>query len=288
MAGGGPAAVRGRLAAVASGVAFGALGIFAQAAYRDGADILGLLPLRFVVAGGLLFLAARRLREPWPDARRAALCIALGGGGYLGFTLLFFSTLRHASPGIAALLLYLNPFVVFAWSVAAGRERFHPRALVSLAVAAGGLLLVLRGGSASSMGIALGLATALAYGSYLVVASRVLSGLAPLAATALICLGAGAVALAAALAIGGELPRTAHGWGAFAGITLVSTVLALGLLTCALQRIPPTDVATIMMVEPIAAVLLSALVLGHALTLLQSLGATITLLACAHFLRRRK
>jgi drug/metabolite transporter (DMT)-like permease len=190
--------------------------------------------------------------------------------------------------GIAALLLYLNPFVVFAWSIAAGRERFHPRALLTLAVAAGGLALVLNGGGASSLGIALGLATALAYGTYLVLASRLLSGLAPLTATALVCLGAGAVALAAALAIGGELPHTAQGWGAFAGITLVSTVLALGLLTDALQRIPPTDVATIMMVEPIAAVLLSALVLGHALTPLQALGAAVALLACAHFLRRRK
>jgi drug/metabolite transporter (DMT)-like permease len=285
---GAPAKVtHGRLAAAAAGICFGALGIFAQAAYADGADILGLLPLRFLVAGGVLALAAWRSGEPWPPRRRIAVCLALGGSGYLTFTLLFFATLRHASPGVAALLLYLNPFVVFAGSVLLGRERFRGGALLTLVVAVAGLALVLMDGPASRTGIVLGLITAVCYGTYLMLAAGALADLPPLAATALICLGAGGVALIAAGAFGGELPRTPAGWQALAGITFVSTVLALGLLTLALQRIPPSEVATIMMLEPVSAALLSALVLGQAFTLQQAIGAAITLVACGFFVRRR-
>ncbi len=282
------AARRGRLAAAASGICFGALGIFAQVAYRDGADILGLLPLRFLVAGSVLALAATLCGESWPSRRRVVACLALGGAGYLSFTFLFFTTLRHASPGVAVLLLYLNPFVVFAWSVALRRERFRIGALLLLAVAVAGLALVLIDGSASRTGVVLGAVTALGYGTYLVLGADALADLPPLAATALVCLGAGAVALAAAAALGGALPRTAAGWQALAGMTVVSTVLALGLLTVALQRIAPAEVATIMMVEPVFAVLLSAAVLDQAVTARQAIGAAITLVACTLFLRRRR
>lgn len=282
------AALRGRIAAAASGICFGAIGIFALTAYRDGADILGLLPLRFLVAGSVLALAATAIGESWPSRRQIVACLALGGVGYLTFTFLFFTTLHHASPGVAALLLYLNPFVVFAWSVALGRERFRIGALLTLAVAVAGLALVLMDGPASGTGVVLGLITAACYGTYLVVGAGALAELPPLAATALLCLGAGAVALAAAAAFGGTLPRTAAGWQALAGITFVSTVFALGLLTVALQRIPPAEVATIMMVEPVSAVILSALVLDQAVTARQALGAAVTLVACTLFLRRRR
>jgi drug/metabolite transporter (DMT)-like permease len=285
--GGTPALARGRLAAAASGICFGALGIFAQAAYRDGADALGLLPLRFLAAGGVLALVSWRAGEPRPAARSIVACLLLGSGVYLGFTLLFFATLRHASPGIAALLLYLNPFVVFAWSVALGWERFRIAAVLTLAIAVAGLALVLAGGTASPVGIAFGALTAVVYGSYLVLSSRVLATLPPLAATSLVCAGAGAVALAASMVVGAELPRTATGWGALAGMVVVSTLLALGFLTLALQRIAPSEVAIIMTLEPITAVALTAIVLDQGLTLLQLLGAAITLAACVVFLRRR-
>jgi len=278
---------RGRLAAAASGICFGALGIFALAAYGDGADALGLLPSRCLATAAVLALVSWRAGERWPGRRSIIACLLLGGGVYLAFTLLFFATLRHASPGIAALLLYLNPFVVFAWSVALGTERFRIAALLTLSVAVAGLALVLIDGTASGAGIALGVLTAAVYGTYLVLSARVLSELAPLAATTLICTGAGAAALVAAIVFGAQLPRTPGGWGALAGMILVSTLLALCLLTLALQRIPPSEVAIIMTLEPITAVVLSAIFLDQGFTLLQALGAAITLFACVFFLRRR-
>jgi drug/metabolite transporter (DMT)-like permease len=281
------ALVRGRLAAAAAGVSFGALGIFVQLAYGGGADALGLLSFRFVVAAAVLAFVSRRMGERWPGLRSSIACLLLGGGVYLTFTLLFFATLRHASPGVAALLLYLNPFVVFAWSIALGWERFRIGALVTLCVAISGLALVLADGTASRTGVVLGVLTAVVYGSYLVQSARVLRALAPWAATALICAGAGAVAVAASAVFGGELPRTPAGWGALAAMIVVSTLLALALLTLALQRIAPAEVAIIMTVEPITAVVLSAIVLDQGFTPLQALGAAITLAACVTFLRRR-
>jgi drug/metabolite transporter (DMT)-like permease len=276
----------GRLAAAGAGVAFGALGIFAHTAYADGADALGLLPFRFVTASAVLALIAWRTDDAWPAPRRILHCLLLGGAGYFTFTLVFFAALKHASPGVAALLLYLNPFVVFAWSVLLGWERFRVGALVTLIVAIGGLALVLIDGTASRLGVLLGVLTAAGYGTYLVVSSRALKGLAPSAATSLIALGAGIAALIAAALAGGTLPHTAPGWWALAGMTIISTVIALALLTLALQRTAPAEVSVIMLAEPITAVVLSAIVLGHALTPLQVTGAAITLGACAYFVRR--
>src|SRR6185369_5668195 len=214
----------------------------------------------------VLALLATATRQRWPAPRRALACVAAGGLGYLAFTFLFFATLRHASPGIAALLLYFNPFVAFGWSVILGWERFRLGALVTLGVAVGGLALVLNQGSATPMGVGLGVLTAICYGTYLVATSRILRGVPPLTATALICAGAGTVALLGAEIFGAHLPQSTAGWWALAAMTVVSTIIALGLLTVALQRVAPSEVAVIMTLEPITAVTLSAIFLGHPFT----------------------
>lgn len=99
------AALRGVLYVALSAVAFGAMAIFGRYAYAGGADVLGLLIVRFSIAGALLVAVARRRRVRWPRGRALAAIVGMGALGYVGQSLCYFSALQHAQASLVALLL---------------------------------------------------------------------------------------------------------------------------------------------------------------------------------------
>ncbi len=82
-------------------------------AAATGAEPLSFLLLRFVIAGGLLLVAALLAGAPWPRRKRAAVDSMIAGallqGGYLGGV---FWAVYHGLPaGIAALIVALQPLL---------------------------------------------------------------------------------------------------------------------------------------------------------------------------------
>jgi drug/metabolite transporter (DMT)-like permease len=269
------AAALGAAYIVASALCFGAMPIFARAAYADGVDTPTLLLLRFAMAAALLW-ALFLVRGGRLPGRRGLLMLAgMGGIGYAGQAFSYFTALTLASAGLVALLLYLYPALVTLLSRLLGHHLSGAQvALVGMALL-GSVLTIGRAGDGKPLGIFFGLLAALIYSGYILVGSRLPGDVTPAASSALVSTSAGLVYGAVALFRGVKLPQSAAGWGAVAAIAVVCTVLAIAFFLAGLSRIGPVKASIYSTVEPAFTLLLAGLLLGETVTALRLLGGAL-------------
>jgi drug/metabolite transporter (DMT)-like permease len=276
----------GTLLCLGSGAAFGAMGVFGKLAYGEGATVGTLLSVRFVLAAALfwaLVLASGGARELRALGRRdAALGLTLGACGYATQAGCYFAALSRIDASLLSLLIYTFPAIVAAAAIALGRERVDGRRLAALALASGGLALVVAGAGAGALdplGVALGLAAAVVYSAYILVSDGIAARVRPLVLSALVCTGAAASLVAGAAVLGelrpGELSPAGSGW--LACLAVVSTVASISLFFAGLPRVGPTTASILATVEPLVTVLLAFLVFGETLGPAQLAGGTLVL-----------
>jgi drug/metabolite transporter (DMT)-like permease len=286
----------GTVMCLGSGAAFGAMAVFGKLAYGDGATVGTLLAVRFVLAAVLfwaLLLAAGAAREIRALPRRdVAAGLALGACGYAAQAGCYFAALARIDASLLSLVLYTFPAIVAAAAIVLGRERADARRLTALALASGGLVLVVAGAGAGALdpvGAALGLGAAVIYSTYILVSEGIAARVPPRALSALVCTGAAGPLIAGAALLGqlrpGEL--TIAGWGWLACLALVSTVAAISLFFAGLPRVGPTTASILATVEPLVTVLLAFLVFGETLGGIQLAGAALVLTAVLALHARR-
>jgi drug/metabolite transporter (DMT)-like permease len=183
------------------------------------------------------------------------------------------------SVAIGTVLLYLGPAYVTILSALFLGETITRRKGVALGLCLLGAVLVVEPWrranlGANGLGIALGLLSAITYGSYSVLGKPLLRRHAPLT---LLLYGLGFGTL-------GLLPvHTLAGSSVPGGLTLLAlvavagvliTLLPLGLYTLALAELPSSTASIVATFEPVVAITLSALVLRQFLSAPQLLGAT--------------
>jgi drug/metabolite transporter (DMT)-like permease len=270
----------GVLLIVISAACFGTLAIFARLAYAAGANPTTTLLLRFAVAGGVLLVVMAVLRRPLPRGRLLLSLILMGGVGYVGQSLAYFTALTFASAALVALLLYLYPALVTLLAALFLKERLTRVKLLAVAVAlAGSALTIGRAAGGSPVGIALALAGALTYAIYIVAGSRVMARAEALSASTVIILAAAVVYVPVVALQGPAWPRTPGGWLAVGGMAVVATVIAIVTFFAGLKLVGPSTTATLSTVEPVVTVTLAALVLGEQVTPLQLAGGALILSA---------
>ncbi|HEU5438581.1 MAG TPA: DMT family transporter [Ktedonobacterales bacterium] len=270
----------GALLIVISAATFGTLAIFARLAYAAGANPTTALLLRFAVAGGVLLVVMVVLRRPLPRGRLLLSLILMGGVGYVGQSLAYFTALTFASAALVALLLYLYPALVTLLAALFLKERLTRVKLLAVAVALAGTVLTIgRAAGGSPVGIALALAGSLTYAVYIVAGSRVMARAEALSASTVIILAAAAVYAPVVALQGPAWPRTPGGWLAVGGMALVATVIAIVTFFAGLKLVGPSTAATLSTVEPVVTVTLAAVVLGEQVTPLQLAGGVLILSA---------
>ena len=281
---------------VVSAVAFGAMAILARFAFASGVDTATLLALRFTIAAVVMTMLVRARDLSVPRGSTLGMLIALGALGYGGQAICYFTALRLAPAGLAALLLYLHPALVAVLAAVFLRERLSAAKLAALAIALAGTTLTVapaigEGAIAAAPQVATGLAFAVAsaafYAVYIVVAAAIGPRTAPLPMTMVVTASAAAVFVAAAVLGGPQWPQTAAGWLAIVAIALLSTVMAITLYFAGLERIGPVRAATLSTVEPLCAVVLAALVLDEAIAPVQLAGGVLILVAAVLIARAR-
>ena len=273
--------------ALTSAASFGVMPVLAKVAYDDGAEPIGVLAVRFAIAAGLLLALARLRREPLPRGRAAGTLLGLGAVGYVGMSLCYFFALERISAGLTALLLYFYPALVVVLGALLLRNRPRPGALACVAVATVGTVLTIGPvGGGQTVGVLLGLGSALVYATYILVSSRV-HGVGPFA-TAATVMSAGAVVIGALAAVTRpQLPSAPEAWLALLGVALVGGVLAVSTFFAALALLGPTDTAVVSTVEPVVSIGVAALVLGERLGPVQVAGGAVVLAAVAVLARMR-
>ena len=268
---------------LASLLMFGSNGIVASAIALPSSEVV----LTRTLLGALLLVAALAVsnhrsgdRLASLDHPRQAASLAVSGAA-LGISWIFlFAAYRLIGVGVATLAYYIGPVIVMALSPVLFREHLTPVKLMGFAaVVAGAFLVVAQGGAGSinPAGLALGGMAALMYAAMVVFSKRAsdvggveaatIQIVASFAAVAVYSVATGQLPAVSAL-VSADLP-------AVLTLGLVNTGLGCYLYFSAMGDLPVQRVAVFGYLEPLSAVVLSAIVLGEAMGPVRILGAAL-------------
>jgi drug/metabolite transporter (DMT)-like permease len=234
---------------------------------------------RASAAGALTARAS--LREP---------LFVWAGVFFAGDLALWHTSLMLTSVAASSIEANCAPMLVtlFAWALWGERPRLP--FLLALALAFGGMLLILApklgGGGHALLGDALGLGTACFYAAYILAVARLRgrygTGIVMFASTLVFTL----ILLPLGL-LEKFLPATAQGWWVLIGCALTAQVIGQGLIAYALAHLPATFGAVGLYVQVVAAGVYAWLLLGERLAPVQIAGGAVVLGAIALARRSR-
>ncbi len=264
---------------VSSMLIFGTIGIFRRYIPVSSA----LLTLFRGLLGGLFLLAFTKLRkgkvrEKLPLPRLAGLALT---GAFIGFNwILLFEAYNHTTVAVATLCYYMQPTIVVLLSPLIFREKLTGKKLICAGAAVIGMVLVsgvLDGtGSGSLRGVLLGLGAAVFY-SAVVIMNKKITGVDPWQKTTVQLLSAGLVMIPYLLVTGGF---SADGFSLSAILLILvvgiaHTGFAYVLYFGSMDRLSVQSVALLSYIDPVSALLFSAVFLSEPLSPAGLLGALL-------------
>ena len=266
---------------VSSMLIFGTIGVFRRFIPVSSAFLAfsrGLL-------GGLCILLFLRLKKRKAEGRlpRRALLGLIVSGALIGINwILLFEAYNHTTVAVATLCYYMQPTIVMLLSPLVFREKLTAKKAACAAVAILGMVLVsgVAGGSgtqgSSFRGVLLGLGAAVFY-SAVVIMNNMIAGVDPWQKTYIQLLSAGLVMVPYLLLTGGIDP------GSFTPLTvvlllvvgIVHTGIAYVLYFGSMDGLRVQSVAILSYIDPVSALLFSAILLQEPLSLLNIVGAVM-------------
>ncbi|MGY4399141.1 drug/metabolite transporter (DMT)-like permease [Sphingomonas sp. UYAg733] len=214
------------------------------------------------------------------------LLIAMAGGAAIVLNwLLLFGAYGHSSISIATTVYNTQPFMLVGLGALLFGERLTANKLLWLAVAFGGVLLLVQAkpgstqsGSDYLLGIAMALASAFFY-ALAAIAAKKLTGVPPMLIVLVqVIVG---VVLLAPLSHLATPPSGAPAWAMLASLGVIHTGLAFILLYGAIQKLPTHLVGALSFIYPLVAIMVDVVAFGHTLYFLQVVGGAAILLAAA-------
>lgn len=265
---------------VISAIAFGAIPVFARAAYNAGSDPISVLFFRFSIASIIMipFIAVQKI--PFPRGRFLLGLMLMGGIGYVGQSFCYFTALTMASAGLVAILLYLYPAIVVILSSLLFKERITGLKVSALILALTGTVLTIGlGGGGSLLGIALAMTAPFIYSAYILAGSKITKEVEILSSSTVVMISASFVFGTFIAVKGLNMPQTLVGWGGVLAIALISTVIAIIAFFAGLKRVGPTNASMLSTFEPVTTVVLVAIVFGEEIGLMRIMGGILILIA---------
>lgn len=174
------ARLAGVLLVLASACGYGSGSLFAKPVYADGVDWLTLLFWRFLIAAiiswaWLLLVPGNRASFRLLTRRRVAVLIALGIF-FVSNSGTYYAALETVPASLAALIVYLYPALVAVLALRFGRRLEGRRAWLALGISTAGVALAVGGipqvGAPPLLGLALAVASPIAYAVWIVMAAR--------------------------------------------------------------------------------------------------------------------
>lgn len=285
----------GALFIIASGFFWATMGLFVRRfsalgfdSFQTAAFRLGMAALGFAL---LLLIRDRKGFKIRP--KDIPLFLGLGLGSIAVMTCCYFTAIRMLTMSAAAILLYTSPIWVMLMSVLFLHERITGRKIAALILAFGGCVLVsgLGSGSIHAAGIAVGVASGIAYGLYSILGNIALRRYSSYTVTTYTFIFAALGVLA--LAKPGEMAGKIAAVGGLAqlfplvvSIGIVTAVIPFLLYTLGLERVEPSRAAILATTEPMMATVLGIIVYHEGLN-----PASITGILCilaAIFILNRK
>lgn len=255
------------------------VGVCSALALDAGANPLTVVTVRTAETVVLLLawfrVAGVPLRAGWPDLLRAGvIAVPLTINNYL-----LNSAFGLIPVPLAVLIFYLWPALSTVASWILGRDRFRARSAAGLVAAFAGVALTLNVelSAAQARGVWLAAGAALTWSAAFILMGQLFERRDTRAATFHATAMALVIFVAACFITEDvRLPQGAAGWSGLAVIGLFYSFALIGLFA-ATARIGPMRAGFYMNFEPVAAVLLAALILGQRLQPVQLAGAALVI-----------
>lgn len=269
----------GLLRVASAALVWGTIPLVLRAA--DGAPPVKVF-FRVAVAGVamLAWMAFRgRFGELTSLGRRKLLSVLAQGVLLTVNWVLFLTALDWTKVAVAELLGYTGPVFVAALAPVVTGEPFDRRVVLPLALALGGIVVILGpqglalGSGKETIGAVLAFLSALTYAALLLRSKRIIRDISS-AALMLVEYGVATVLLAPVLFFL-PLPSTPLAVGALVVLGLVHTAGTGLVFLGGLRRVRTDHAAVITYVEPVSAVIFAALLLGEPLTVWTALGGAM-------------
>jgi drug/metabolite transporter (DMT)-like permease len=267
-----------------SGAAFGLLPWFARIAYNHGAEPLGMLAVRFLIASFVLVVVSlfRRTNKARPHGVLAWQLFALGAIGYAPQASFYFFSVQRIDISLATIIFYTYPVFVVLASWVFLRHRPSVRVISCLAVAVIGAALTAGQVQAGSIsGVLFMFGASLWYTGYIVLSSRVVHIAGAFTSLTYVMVGAAVAHGAVYLVVHPNVPTDGTGWLAIAAASIIGTVLSMGFFFAGVSRVGPGEAAVLSTIEPVVSIAVGVLALNEQVTGFRLLGAALVLVSVA-------
>jgi len=273
----------GTLFVMASSVGFAVVPTITKTAYDKGANALGVMTPRFVLAA-LLITAIRLIfgkKEGWPNLKLMISMFFIGAIGVTSVSLLYFLAIDEIDSSLAIVLWYSYPVLVLliAWVF----EHKRPSAtivipliltLTGIAISAGQV----QGGKTTA--IVLVVASSMIFAVYLTVLSKVTRRMGLLTGASILNIGTGCgyvvVGLFSTRSFAPSFPTDSTVWLLIGAAAVLGTTLPFLCSLAALHRIPPGMYSVITTLEPVWHIIMGVIFLGEIMTNNRIVGAMLT------------
>jgi drug/metabolite transporter (DMT)-like permease len=248
----------------------------------DELDPIWAAAIRFLAAGAIFVVAMALFRIPIPHGRALAGSLLYGVLGFFAaFTCLFWG-LQDTPAGTSQIIIALVPLLTVGLAIAHGLERFNLRALIGALVAFGGLAFVFRDRiDADVPPLAM---LAIVAGAVFLAESGVVLKLTPrahpVASNAVGMLGGSLLLLALSAVVGDtwSAPTQSDTWAAMIFLVIGGSVAVFGLFAFLLGRWTVSAVSYVLLIQPLPALVYSALLTNEPITPALFVGGAIVLL----------
>ena len=268
---------------VCSMLIFGTIGVFRRYIPVSSA----FLAFSRGILGGLCILLFLRLKRKAPGEKlpRRALPGLIVSGALIGFNwMLLFEAFNYTTVAVATLCYYMAPSVVMLLSPLLFREKLTPLKAACAVAAVVGMTLVSgvfdNGGMQGSQlrGVLFGLGAAFLYAAVIIL-NKKHAGLEPYSKTTVQLISAGTVMIPYLLLTGGFRMEGMHFSAAvlLLVVGVVHTGLAYVLYFGSMDSLRVQTIAILSYIDPVSALLFSALLLREPLSLLNGIGAVLVI-----------
>ncbi len=262
---------------------FGTIGLFVRYIPLPSAEVA---LYRALIAIVLLTAYLLISREGFGlSAVRRALPLLLLSGAAMGFNwILLFEAYRYTTVSVATLSYYFAPILVTALSPILFRERMTAKQAICFVMATVGLILVVLGtpeeggNNRHLIGIAFGLGAAVLYATVILL-NKSIREVTGIRRTFWQFIAAAVVLIPYVLCTGGITLGTLNGggWIALLMVGAVHTGVTYCLYFSAMRSLSGQKIAILSYIDPLMAVILSALVLQEWPTIWQAIGGAMIL-----------
>lgn len=274
--------IYGIIYALLSSAAFGFMPIFAKIIYNNGSNTLTVLSLRFLLAALMLLIYFLIAKINFKVNKTQLLLLALIG--FLGYTstgLTLFYSYNYISVGLATTMHFIYPAIVIILNYFIYKEAFSRNKILALLVSVAGvyILIGIKAQGIRIGGALLALSSGFTYaGCVMGMNNKEIRKLSNLVTVFYFSAFAG-LSLFVFTLLSGKMyfPTNLQTTTSIVGISLISTIISIGLFVKALKIIGASSTSILGTFEPIVSIIMGILLFNEKLTATLIIGTTLIL-----------